>query len=128
MASPASRRELVRFLVLGWIADDYENLTVSIAGPVTEDGARCGLAIERVEIVQALVELVELGWAKAYVPQSNELVEIDGMPPLTDLDGQDGAWFYITEAGLEFFRANRDHLWPFDDEDEIRKDWKPPEN
>jgi hypothetical protein len=91
VASPASRRELVRFLVLGWIADDYENLTVSIAGPVTEDGARCGLAIERVEIVQALVELVELGWAKAYVPQSNELVEIDGMPPLTDLDGQDGA-------------------------------------
>jgi hypothetical protein len=76
MASPASRRELVRLMVLREISDDYENLTVSIEPPILEDSGRCGLAIERSEIVGALKELVELGWATAYLPQSKELVEI----------------------------------------------------
>jgi len=48
-------------LVLNEICDDYENLAVSIEMPVKELGGRCGLFIEKEEIVQALSELVELG-------------------------------------------------------------------
>lgn len=63
--SVASRAELVRMLVLNVMSDDYENLRVSIVAPVTQDGAACGLAIEKQEIVCALEELVDRGWAKA---------------------------------------------------------------
>jgi hypothetical protein len=126
MASPASRRELIRLLTLNEISDDYENLTVSIAGPVTRVGKDCGLTIEKSEIVEALKELVELGWATAYLPNPHELVEIEGMPPLDNLEGQDGAWFYITEAGRKF--QNEYDGYPFDEQGEMRKDWTPPAN
>jgi hypothetical protein len=128
MAGPANRRELVRLMVLMEIADDYENLTVSVAGPVVEDGVRCGLTIEKSEIVQALKELVELGWATAW-QLGKDSHEFDHMPSLEEMEDFNGAWFYRTEAGLEVIRVSRGRgVWPFDDEDDLRKDWTPPAN
>jgi hypothetical protein len=112
-------------LTLNSMSDDLENLTVSIMPSVNRDAAVGGMTIEKPEVVRALMELVELGWATAYLPQSNELVEIEGMPPLDNLEGQDGAWFYITDAGRK--AQNEYEGWPFDEEGEMRKDWTLPE-
>jgi hypothetical protein len=88
------------------------------------------LTIEKFEVVQSLTELVELGWAKAWLldASSKPPEEFDHVPSLVEMEDPFGAWFYITEVGLEFLRANRDRLWPFDDGGELRKDWKPLEN
>ena len=131
MAQAKTRAELLRLLVLNVIADDYENLTVSIAGPIAEVGAKCGLSFQKLEIVQALTELVAGGLAKVYRLHGDGrpdwAEEIHGMPSLEEMEDFDGAWFYIAEGGLEVLRANRD-AWPLDDDDELRKDWTPPEN
>jgi hypothetical protein len=113
-------------LTLNEMSDDLENLTVSIMPGINRDAAESGMTIEKSEVVLALVELVELGWATAYLPQSHELVEIEGMPPLDNLEGQNGAWFYITDAGRK--AQNEYDCWPFDEQGEPRKDWTPPEN
>jgi hypothetical protein len=52
------RYELVRGLVLNSIFDDYENADQVILRDVAEDGAKCGLTIERSEIVNALSGLI----------------------------------------------------------------------
>lgn len=60
------RAEFVKRLVLNEICDDFENLDQIILPHVAEDGRKCGLTIERAEIVEALSALVENGLAKAY--------------------------------------------------------------
>jgi hypothetical protein len=62
-----NRSELGRRLVLNSISDDYENVGQVILWDVAEDGAKCGLTIERSEIVDALGVLIEDGLAKAYL-------------------------------------------------------------
>ena len=112
-------------LTLNVISDDYENLVISIAPPVVRDGAKCGLTVEKEEIVRALAELVELGWAKAYyLGLKSGIEEIQGMPSLEEMEDFNGAWFYITEAGR---RAQDSYPYPFDDKGEMKKDWTPPE-
>jgi hypothetical protein len=119
-----TRAELVLRFTLNAICDDYENLTVSIEGPVLESGRDCGLAIERSEIVTALEELIRRSWAKAYFlgPSAGE---IDGMPPLDKLEGHEGAWFLVSEAGMKIQLAEWE-FWPFDENNQLRKDWAPP--
>jgi hypothetical protein len=52
------RSELVRLLVLCEICDDYENVDQIIFPGVARDAARCGLVIERSEVVNALAGLI----------------------------------------------------------------------
>ena len=125
-----TRSELVRRLTLNWICDDYENLAVSIEMPVIRDGGACGLYIEKEEIARALSELVELGLAKAYRMGGSNLGppgEMDRMPSLAEMEDPDGAWFYRTDAGLKV-QLEPWEPWPFDDDNVLRKDWKPPED
>jgi hypothetical protein len=114
---------------LNAICDDYENLSVTIADEVTKWGAECGLEIERSEIVAALADLIERGWAKAYWLHlsSRAPMEIEGMPPLDKLDGHFGAWFGITDAGMKVQLADWE-FWPFDDENQLRPGWTSPLN
>ena len=58
------RSEFIRRLVLNYISDDYENVDQCILHDVGKDGTRCGLTIERHEIVAALGQLIEDGLAK----------------------------------------------------------------
>jgi hypothetical protein len=127
--SVASRAELLRLVVLRNIADSYVNLVNSIASPVVRDGAKCGMVIERAEIVRALTELVELGWAKAYLGNtvSRQFEPMERAPTRAEMEDLDGAWFYITPEGLNGLRANWD-AQPLDDEGERKKNWKPPES
>jgi hypothetical protein len=117
---------LVRMLTLNEMSDDYENLAVSLEMPLLQMGREAGFAIERSDIVEALKELVELGWAKAWHLTSAAAEEFDHLPSLEEMEDFYGAWFHITDAGRK--AQNEYDAWPFDDEGEIRKDWTPPEN
>src|SRR5208282_1292762 len=61
------RGDFVRRWVLTSISDDFENVDQVILREVAETGAKCGLTIDRSEVVQALADLIEDGLAKAYI-------------------------------------------------------------
>lgn len=130
VAQATTRGDLVRRFVLDSICDDYEHLTISIGPDVTKLGVGCGLTIEKAEIVQALAELLEIGWAKAYRLHNDgrsKWAELrEGMPSPEEMEDPMGAWFYITEAGMKAELADWTP-WPFDDEGELKKNWTPPE-
>ncbi len=103
------RSELVRRLVLNSICDDFENVDQVILREVAEAGAKCGLTIERSEVVQALAGLIADGLAKAYIlsgsgddPFSGEL---KGMPPMDAVEEDFKTYFYITKQGMDLHRT-----------------------
>jgi len=113
------RSELVRRLVLTSISDDFENVDQVILRDVANAGAKCGLTIERSEVVDALARLIEDGLAKAYLlsgttrdPFSGEC---QGMPPMAIIEEAFTTYFYITKKGMDFL-LSEDTWWPFDDE------------
>ena len=124
-----NRTELVERLILNAISDDFENVDQVIFPYVAGQAAKCGLTIDRSEIVGLLGTLVAGGLAKAYDlsgwardPFSGEL---QGMPPLDVVEENFRTYFYITQKGIDFHLQDATQ-WPFDDEGELRRDWKPP--
>ena len=67
-----SRREVVRLLAMDAIRDDNENIDQIILAEVAEAGTRCGLIIERAEVVATLAGLVADGLAAARLLSSTE--------------------------------------------------------
>jgi hypothetical protein len=70
---------------LNSICDDFENVDQVILRDVAEGGAKCGLTIERPEVVEALAGLIEVGLAKAYILSAypnDPSRELQGMPPM----------------------------------------------
>ena len=49
------RTDFVRRLVLNYISDDYENVDQCILHDVSKDAVKCGLTVERSEIVDAFI-------------------------------------------------------------------------
>lgn len=120
-----NRQELVRRLVLRSICDDFENVDQVILRGVAEDGTKCGLTIERSEIVVALAGLIEDGLAKAYLlsgrdPFSNEF---PGMPPIDIPEENFKTYFYITKKGMGVHLSD-DTWYPLDDEGNLKPDWR----
>jgi hypothetical protein len=100
---PMTRSEIVRWLVLNEICDDYENVDQIILPQLAEAGKEFGLAIERGEIVEALERLVADGMAKAFLlsgrhPYKKELA---GMPSLEVVETFFETYFYITKKGMD---------------------------
>lgn len=124
-----TRAEFVQRLVLNSICDDFENVDQVILRDVAEVGTKCGLTINRPDVVNGLQVLVEAGLAKAYDlfpgiadPFSGE---IQGMPPLAVPEEHFRTFFHVTKQGMDFHLA--DGTWyPLDDEGELRPDWQPP--
>jgi hypothetical protein len=94
------RRELVRLFFLNAVCHDYENTDQIILPVVAEDGARCGLPIERVEVVDALA----------------------GMPDVSAPEQDFKTYFYVTEKGMAIHKSD-DSWWPFDETDNLRRGW-----
>jgi hypothetical protein len=120
-------------LVLNEIADDYENLH-QITKQVTPAGSACGLTIETSEILHALRELITADLARAYrlSTMSRTAEEIQGMPRAHEIGSPDGSmvsdvFFWVTEKGRQLVLSGNPD-WPFDDNNVLRSDWKPPEN
>jgi hypothetical protein len=120
-----NRAELVRLMVLNEICDDYENVDQIIFPQVARQVAKCGLAIERPEIVDALAKLIQDGLAKAYLlsPFEPFSTELEGMPPLDVIEQDFETYFYVTKKGMDL-QLSEDVSWPFDDEGELRQDWR----
>lgn len=114
----------MRRFVLNAISDDYENIDQVILAEVSKDTARCGLKIERLEVVEALSGLIRDGFAKAYILSGTEpyCQEITGIPKVDEREEDFKTYFYITLKGSEF-QTSHDAWWPFDDEDNLRPDW-----
>jgi len=115
--------EFVRRLVLNEICDDYEDLEM-IGQWVFKDSARCGLTVTQGDIVKSLIDLIEAGMAKAYwfEPMAKEPSELKGPPPLDEIQK---FYFWATPQGIDL-QVSDGNWWPFDDNDELRKDWVPP--
>ena len=61
-----TRTEFLQRLILNSMCDDFENVDQVILSNVAAAAAKCGLTVERTEVVQNLRALVEAGLAKAY--------------------------------------------------------------
>jgi hypothetical protein len=107
------------------MCDDYENVDQVIVRSAAEDGAKCGLTIDRAEVVDALGGLVEDGLAKAYILSGTapHVTELQGMPPIEVPESYFKTYFYITKKGMELHRSH-DESWPLDDEGNLKPDWR----
>ena len=120
-----TRGEFVRRLVLNSICDDFENVDQVILRDVAGTGAKCGLTIERSEVVDALAALIADGLAKAYRLSGKEpfATEIQGMPPMEVVEEYFKTYFYVTKKGTGLHLSD-DAWWPLDDEGKLRPDWR----
>jgi hypothetical protein len=123
------RSEFVQRLILNSMCDDFENVDQVILRDVAGVAAKCGLTVERPEVVENLRALVEAGLAKAYDlfrgikdPFSGELQR---MPPLDTPEEDFRTYFYPTQKGMELHKSDGT-WWPLDDNDVLRLDWEPP--
>jgi hypothetical protein len=118
-----TRSEFVRRLVLDSICDDFENVDQIILPDVAKTGAKCGLTIERSEVVDALSSLVADGLAEACIldPFSGKL-QLPSMPPMDEVEEYFKTYFYITKKGMDLHLSD-DEWWPLDDEGVLRKGW-----
>ncbi len=120
-----NRRELLRRLVLDSICNDYENVDQIILREVAEQGIKCGLTIERSEVVEALTGLIGDGLATAYdlsvQPPLSQVYQ--GVPPLDVVEDDYKIYFYITKKGRDF-QVSDETWWPFDDDGNLRQNWR----
>jgi hypothetical protein len=124
-----TRAEFVQRLVLNSMCDDFENVDQVILRDVAQVAAKCGLRVERPEVVRSLRALVEAGLAKAYdlsrAAGDAFSGELHGMPPLAVPEEDFKTYFYPTQKGMEVHGSDGT-WWPLDDNDLLRTDWKPP--
>ena len=120
-----TRMEFVQRLILNTICDDFENVDQLILRDVAEVGAKCGLTVQRPEVVEGFRALVEAGLAKVYDlfpgigdPFSGEL---QGMPPLNVVEQDFRTYFCVTNQGIDFHKADGT-WWPLNDEGVLRPD------
>jgi hypothetical protein len=87
---------------------------------VAGTGAKCGLAIDRAEVVEALSSLIEDGLAKAYLLPSQD--PLPGMPLVDEIEEDFKTYFYITKEGMAVHLSDG-AWWPLDDDQNLKKDW-----
>jgi hypothetical protein len=122
-----TREEFVQRLMVNAMCDDYENVDQVILRDVVGVAAKCGLTVDRAEVVQNLRVLVEARLVKAYLLSTRGpfATELDGMPPLDTPEEDFTTYFYPTPKGLDWHESDGT-WWPLDDNDVLRSDWKPP--
>jgi hypothetical protein len=120
-----TRDNFVRRLILDAICDDHENVDQVILREVSDYGAKCGLMIDRAEIVDTLAQLIKDGLAKAYLLSNTKpfSTEFQGMPPLDVVEADFRTYFYITEKGRSLHLSD-ETWWPFDNDGRLRPNWK----
>jgi hypothetical protein len=90
-----TRHEFILRLVLIQICDDFEDIERIL--PAIEEGKICGVEITYEEVLDALRELLDLGYAKAWdLERCSEAAQ-----PREDIDAMTPR-FARTEAGLAF--------------------------
>jgi len=111
-----NRHEQIRVLVLNEIADDYEEPT-HIREMISREFQPGGCEVDGNEILDALLDLLRAGLAKAYKLSSvAPYVEVAASSDLPELGR---CYFWITPEGVNVLRNWKKQRWPFDDEGEI---------
>jgi hypothetical protein len=114
-----TRADVIRRILIQGICDDFEDIQ-RITEWTVPMGSKCGLTITRDDIIQALLELIEQGHAKAYDlkwwadPPATE----NPREEITPLDPR----FARTEEGLAFQKASSVGS-PFDESHNLRESW-----
>jgi len=103
-----TREEFVQRLIVNAMCDDYDNVDQVILRDVAGVAAKCGLTVDRAEVVQNLRVLVEAGLVKAYHLSAREpfATELDGMPPLDIPEEDFSTYFYPTPKGLDWHKSD----------------------
>ena len=111
-------------MVLNEICDDYENVDQIILPQVAQNAVKCGLVIERSEIVEALAGLIQDGMAKAYLLSTWSRSRLNFKACRRSMSSRSTfeTYFFVTKKGIEF-PALRRLLVAFDDSGELRPDW-----
>jgi len=108
--------ELIRMLVLNEIADDYEE-PKHLHEQLASLAERCGMTIQPLDVRHALIDLVRIGWAKAYrLSQKEPVEEVRGTP---SAELAEDYYYWITDKGRQVQSC-------FDDTGEIIPGWRPP--
>ena len=98
-----TRPEFVQRPNVNSMCDDFENVDQMILRDVAGRATKCGLTIERFEVVQNLRALVEAGLVKAYdlAPGTRDPFsgELQGMPPLDAPEEYFRTYFYPNPEG-----------------------------
>jgi len=117
--------ELIRTFVLNEIMDDYEEFEY-VTENVAKLGAEIRVTVHKDDIVRALINLTENGFAKAYrfVAKGTRTEEIEGVPSLDEIQNSDPysrCYFWTSEKGKEEHRRLRLLAsWPFDEDGGLR--------
>jgi hypothetical protein len=122
-----TRCDLFRWFVLQSICDDYEDIE-RITNYLDDVGPKCGLTISHDDILRALSELIELGYAKAWDLTrwpDPATAEYQGMQPREEITPLNPR-FARTEEGLVFHNTSS-ASGPFDEEQNLREGWLAPE-
>jgi hypothetical protein len=118
-----TRAELTRMFVLNSFCDDYEDIE-QITKQTDELGPKCGLTISHDDIILALRELIDLGYAKAWdltQPKREPIKEYQGMLSLEEITALD-PYFFRTQRGLEVSKPLSTD-WLFDENNSLCEDW-----
>ena len=107
LGSSMTRTEFLQRLIVNSMCDDFENVDQVILRDVAGVAAKCGLTVERPEVVENLRALVEAGLAKAYdmwAATGGDAFagELQGMPPLDVPEKDFRTYFHPTQKGMEF--------------------------
>ena len=112
LGSDVKRHELLRSFVLSEISDDYEE-PEHIHENVCKRAELCGMSVHPEDVARVLIDLVNIGDAKAYwlwVDPPREVHEALSIANAYDY------YFLITDKGKEsLVRAE----WPLDEEDRV---------
>jgi hypothetical protein len=113
--------ELIRMLALNEISDDYEE-PAHVHEQLTRLAEQCGMTINPLDVRLALIDLVKLGWAKAYrLSPEDPIKEAQGAPAIEQADDY---YYWITDSGREV--QGSFNGWPFDEDGTILAGWRPP--
>ncbi len=110
--------------VLNSICDCRMNVDQCILSMVNTHSDKTGVTISRAEVVGAMTGLVESDLAKAehLSPWPGESVEVEGMPPMDEVEEDFKTYFFITEKGMKLHLSD-DSWYPFDDDGNLKPGW-----
>jgi hypothetical protein len=95
--------EIIRNLILGDVADDYEEFD-HVVKTVTSEAAERGISVDRQEILDKLGDLVNEGCVQSflYLADQNSFAKVAEY----SADRIDDLWFYIAPKGLLIFKPS----------------------
>jgi hypothetical protein len=111
-------------MIMDATCEDYEDLEM-ICKVVERDTARCGMPVGRADILGALAAVVRNGLVMAYRFVGEPLGEVQGLPPIEEMEIPHTIYFHLTPKGMEVQVTPVDD-WPFDGQGNFREGWSPP--